>query len=254
MTPADPVVRREPESASRSMVRLVARAARPAVRVPAPGEYAGRVPGGIDAADPGPGQPPAAGAAPASNRGHTDTRPRRTTPAIEEVVTGPGPAARPARLTGPTPSADAPARGPRPVMVSAPATPDPTGRGGRADPIPVESALPQQPGPTDGVTREPAAPDGEAAAAAEPDGDATTRAPAVPAAPADVAAPVRDRTPPGSDRPVGRGAREPVERAVPPVQIGRIEVLVAPPEQAADPFAGCRALEGGVTARRGGGW
>lgn len=38
------------------------------------------------------------------------------------------------------------------------------------------------------------------------------------------------------------------------VQIGRIEVQVSAPEAVGDPFAGCHALEGGVTARRGGAW
>ena len=41
---------------------------------------------------------------------------------------------------------------------------------------------------------------------------------------------------------------------VPPVQIDRIEVQVATPPAESDPFAGCRALESGLTARRGGGW
>jgi hypothetical protein len=41
---------------------------------------------------------------------------------------------------------------------------------------------------------------------------------------------------------------------VPPVQIGRIEIQVAPPPAETDPFHGCRALDQGVTARRGGGW
>jgi hypothetical protein len=41
---------------------------------------------------------------------------------------------------------------------------------------------------------------------------------------------------------------------VPPVQIGRIEVHVAAPAGESDPFAGCRALEGGLTANHGGGW
>jgi hypothetical protein len=39
-----------------------------------------------------------------------------------------------------------------------------------------------------------------------------------------------------------------------PVVIGQITVQVSSPEPAADPFAGCRALADGLTAKRGGGW
>jgi hypothetical protein len=52
-------------------------------------------------------------------------------------------------------------------------------------------------------------------------------------------------------RPPGeRGRPEPV----PPVVIGQIDVHVAAPEPARDPFAGSRRLVAGVTSRRGGGW
>ena len=40
----------------------------------------------------------------------------------------------------------------------------------------------------------------------------------------------------------------------PPVVIGQIAVHVTNPEPPADPFAGCRALADGLTAKRGGGW
>jgi hypothetical protein len=42
--------------------------------------------------------------------------------------------------------------------------------------------------------------------------------------------------------------------SAPPVVIGRIEVHVDSPAAQADPFAGCRVLAAGLTARRGGGW
>ncbi len=57
--------------------------------------------------------------------------------------------------------------------------------------------------------------------------------------------------------PFGRShAGGPVSPAhpVPPVVIGRIDIHVTAPEPEADPFAGLRAVEGGLTARRGGGW
>jgi hypothetical protein len=47
--------------------------------------------------------------------------------------------------------------------------------------------------------------------------------------------------------------REPAP-AVPPVVIGSIQVQVARPTSAPDPFAGLRQVEDGLTARRGGGW
>ncbi len=40
----------------------------------------------------------------------------------------------------------------------------------------------------------------------------------------------------------------------PPVVIGRIDIHVTAPEPEPDPFAGLRAVAGGITARRGGGW
>lgn len=42
--------------------------------------------------------------------------------------------------------------------------------------------------------------------------------------------------------------------SAPPVVIGRIEVHVDSPAAQADPFAGCRVVAAGLTARRGGGW
>ena len=42
--------------------------------------------------------------------------------------------------------------------------------------------------------------------------------------------------------------------AAPPVVIGRIEVHVDSPAAQTDPFAGCRVVSAGLTARRGGGW
>jgi hypothetical protein len=42
--------------------------------------------------------------------------------------------------------------------------------------------------------------------------------------------------------------------SAPPVVIGRIEVRVDAPAAQADPFAGCRVVAGGLTARRGGAW
>jgi hypothetical protein len=42
--------------------------------------------------------------------------------------------------------------------------------------------------------------------------------------------------------------------SAPPVIIGRIEVHVDSPVAQADPFAGCRVVAAGLTARRGGGW
>lgn len=45
-----------------------------------------------------------------------------------------------------------------------------------------------------------------------------------------------------------------IPEPVAPVVIGRIEVHVDSPAAQADPFAGCRAVAGGLTARRGGGW
>jgi phage terminase large subunit-like protein len=42
--------------------------------------------------------------------------------------------------------------------------------------------------------------------------------------------------------------------SAPPVVIGRIEVHVDPPATTSDPFAGCRVVAAGLTARTGGGW
>ncbi|MFG2053030.1 hypothetical protein ACGFI9_03280 [Micromonospora sp. NPDC048930] len=61
-----------------------------------------------------------------------------------------------------------------------------------------------------------------------------------------------DSPAPAAGAPAPGNAAQPAP--VPPVQIGRIEIQVAPPPAETDPFRGCRALEGGVTARRGGGW
>jgi hypothetical protein len=72
--------------------------------------------------------------------------------------------------------------------------------------------------------------------------------------PADVAA----RAPASATAPEHPTSELPTERAVlpssPAVHIGRIEVVVAPPEPAIDPFAGCHALEAATGAPRGGGW
>jgi hypothetical protein len=78
----------------------------------------------------------------------------------------------------------------------------------------------------------------------------------------------REPVPTGSDQPVPqvtrlrRSAPERPDRSdtpapapsVPPVVIGRIEVHVDSPAAQADPFAGCRVVAAGLTARRGGGW
>lgn len=69
-------------------------------------------------------------------------------------------------------------------------------------------------------------------------------------------APVEART--SAPAPAPAAAELPTERPVvpapPPVQIGRIEVVVTAPEPAPDPFAGCHTLEAASGARRGGGW
>jgi|GEM_PF-4324518 len=78
----------------------------------------------------------------------------------------------------------------------------------------------------------------------------------------------REPVPTGIDQPVpqvtrvSRPAPERRERpdtpapapSVPPVVIGRIEVQVDSAAAQADPFAGCRVVAAGLTARRGGGW
>ena len=78
----------------------------------------------------------------------------------------------------------------------------------------------------------------------------------------------RERAPTGIDQPVpqvarvSRSAPEGPDRSdtpaptpsAPPVVIGRIEVQVDSPAAQADPFAGCRVVAAGLTARRGGGW
>ncbi|WP_157635549.1 hypothetical protein [Nostocoides japonicum] len=53
------------------------------------------------------------------------------------------------------------------------------------------------------------------------------------------------------DRPTTASPEAP---AAPPVVIGRIDIHVTAPEPEPDPFAGLRAVAGGITARRGGGW
>jgi hypothetical protein len=72
--------------------------------------------------------------------------------------------------------------------------------------------------------------------------------------------PTSPRTSPAS-RPAPEGRPEPARRdtaaptpAAPPVVIGRIEVHVDPPTAPSDPFAGCRVVAAGLTARRGGAW
>jgi hypothetical protein len=78
----------------------------------------------------------------------------------------------------------------------------------------------------------------------------------------------REPVPMGIDQPdsqvtrVSRSAPERPDRtdtpaptpSAPPVAIGRIEVHVDSPAAQADPFAGCRIVAAGLTARRGGGW
>ena len=78
----------------------------------------------------------------------------------------------------------------------------------------------------------------------------------------------REPVPMGVDQPVpqvtrvSRSAPERPDRpdtpaptpSAPPVVIGRIEVHVDSPAAQADPFAGCRVVAAGLTARRGGGW
>ena len=78
----------------------------------------------------------------------------------------------------------------------------------------------------------------------------------------------REPVPTGTDQPVpqvtrvSRSAPERPDRSdtpaptpsAPPVVIGRIEVHVDSPAAQADPFAGCRVVAAGLTARRGGGW
>ena len=57
----------------------------------------------------------------------------------------------------------------------------------------------------------------------------------------------------GPERPDRSDTPAPTPSA-PPVVIGRIEVHVDSPAAQADPFAGCRVVAAGLTARRGGGW
>jgi hypothetical protein len=52
----------------------------------------------------------------------------------------------------------------------------------------------------------------------------------------------------------GRPDAAPPTPAAPPVTIGRIDVHVDSPAPLPDPFAGCRVVAAGLTARRGGGW
>lgn len=58
---------------------------------------------------------------------------------------------------------------------------------------------------------------------------------------------------PAAPRPDGTSAPAPTA-TTPPVVIGRIEVHVDSPAAQPDPFAGCRVVAAGLTARRGGGW
>lgn len=90
----------------------------------------------------------------------------------------------------------------------------------------------------------------------------------VPALTATPGAGTRELVPPGTDQPVPqvhRMSRSTPERpdrsdtpaptpSAPPVVIGRIEVHVDSPGAQVDPFAGCRVVAAGLTARRGGGW
>jgi len=57
----------------------------------------------------------------------------------------------------------------------------------------------------------------------------------------------------GPERPDRSDAPAPAPSA-PPVVIGRIEVHADSPAAQSDPFAGCRVVAAGLTARRGGGW
>jgi len=78
-----------------------------------------------------------------------------------------------------------------------------------------------------------------------------------PLAAAAALATVEPRDPPGPgsapERPDRSDTPAPTPSA-PPVVIGRIEVHVDSPAAQADPFAGCRVVAAGLTARRGGGW
>jgi hypothetical protein len=79
--------------------------------------------------------------------------------------------------------------------------------------------------------------------------------PAISMQAADVGSVPPPATPPSADTRPASAAPRPAEPEAPvPVQIGRIEVQVAAPPAETDPFAGCRALEDGLTARRGGAW
>ncbi|MEO6998305.1 MAG: hypothetical protein ABI112_09505, partial [Terracoccus sp.] len=59
---------------------------------------------------------------------------------------------------------------------------------------------------------------------------------------------------PAASAPEDRAERPPPPPSVPPVVIGRIEVNVESAAAQPDPFAGCRVVAAGLTARRGGGW
>ena len=121
-----------------------------------------------------------------------------------------------------------------------------------------------RPGPVDALTAT------QGADSVPPLGAAAARAtvePGDPPGPGPVVG-TREPFPVGIDQPlpqVTRVSRSAPERpdlsdtpapspSAPPVVIGRIEVHVDPPAAQADPFAGCRVVAAGLTARRGGGW
>lgn len=200
-------------------------------------------------------------------------RERPTAPPVEPPTRGLlQPAAHPAvgvvaARSAPADTRATPTRPPRHTGVQAPAVPVPAVR---TPPHAVPDLVPAAGPPTSGGHADdraaPTAPGRTPGPAGE--GDPSTRtvadvsAAAVPP-PRSRALPAREPAEPAGAHPA---SREPTARpgepavvrtappAPPPVHIGRIDVIVSAPEAPTDPFAGCRAIEAGVTARRGGGW
>jgi hypothetical protein len=174
--------------------------------------------------------PPPAGTSPSSSRANAAAAPRLIFPAA------------------PTPAG--PSAGPRAANKTSTAEPDDAAAGQAASVPAAEAAAPPrvrepvQPGPTRLGPSE-ATHDG---AAEPPHSSGPTHPPS--AVPAQTSASADAGAPPATDRPIER----PAGPAVPPVEIGRIEVVVTAPEPAPDPFAGCHALEAATGAPRGGGW
>ncbi|HET6968196.1 MAG TPA: hypothetical protein VFI44_07965 [Ornithinibacter sp.] len=258
------------------LARVLARAARPAVAVPAvdaggsravpPAAVAGAPVGrAATVRPPGAPGPDARGAggesAPFAAAAGGERMPVAPPTATETVQPAPSEAVRSAERSAATarPASTGEARRPPGVDTAVTPQPAPTSRPARrpaaGSPAAFDPDLPPEPVPlaAPGDLVPPAPTTGPPQADLVETGARTGIPEAAATSPAWPVPRVERVSPSGPDRPASAGPGE-APSSAPPVVIGRIEVHVEPPAAQTDPFAGCRVVAGGLTARRGGGW